>query len=78
MGETPPVKTEGKVESFEDIDTSDGMGNISNNENLGERAAKAKIEFEHALIIGFNARSDESLERKTPVEPLAICESRRG
>ncbi len=37
---------------------------------------KAKVEFEHALAIGFNARSVDSLERKTTVEPLAICEIR--
>ncbi len=41
---------------------------------MGERTTKAKVEFEHAL--GFNARSVDSLERKTTVEPLAICEIR--
>ncbi len=50
------------------------MGAISSNENMGKRATKAKIEFEHALAIGFNARSVDSLEDKTTVEPLAICE----
>ncbi len=52
------------------------MGNISNNENIGKRVAKASIEFEHALVIGFNARSVDSLERKNTVEPLAIREIR--
>ncbi len=53
-------------------------GNISNNENMGKRAVKAKVEFEHALVVGFNVRSVDSLERKTTVEPLAICEIRGG
>ncbi len=35
-------------------------------------------EFEHALAIGFNALSVDSLERKTTVEPLATCEIRGG
>ncbi len=52
------------------------MGNISNNENVGKRTTKAKVEFEHAVAIGFNARSVDSLERKTTVEALAICEIR--
>ncbi len=52
------------------------MGNISNNENVGKRKTKAKVEFEHALAIGFNARSVDSLERKITVEPSAICEIR--
>ncbi len=42
----------------------------------GETAAKAKITFEHALAIGFNARLADSLERKTTVEPLVIGEIR--
>ncbi len=63
---------------FEEIGTNDGVGNISNNLNIGKRAAKAQIEFEHALVIGFNASSVDSLERKTTVEALAICEIRRG
>ncbi len=48
------------------------MGNISNNEIIEKREAKAKIKFEHALVIGFNVISVDSLERKTTVEPLAI------
>ncbi len=52
------------------------MGKISNNENIGKRAAKAKIKFEHALVIGFNASSVDDLERKNTVEPLAIREIR--
>ncbi len=72
----PPVNTEGKVESFEEAGTNDGVGNISNNENVGNRTTKAKIEFQHALAIGFNGRSVDSLERKTTVEPLAICKIR--
>ncbi len=64
------------MESFEEIGTNDGVGNISNNENVGKRTTKAKVEFEHALAIGFNARSVDSLGRKTIVEPLAICEIR--
>ncbi len=38
---------------------------VSNNANMWKGAAKAKIEFDHALARGFNARSVESLERKT-------------
>ncbi len=38
-----------------------------------KRATKAKVEFEHALAIRFNARWVDGLERKTTVELLAIC-----
>ncbi len=34
---------------------------------------EAKIEFVHALAIGFNARSVDSLESEATVEPLVIC-----
>ncbi len=43
---------------------------------MGKRPTKAKIELEHALAIGFNARSVDSFQRLTTVEPLATCEIR--
>ncbi len=47
------MNTDGKIESFKEIGTNDMVGNISNNENMVKRAANAKIEYEHALAIGF-------------------------
>ncbi len=76
VSEAPPANTKWKIESFEEIGTDDGMGNISNDENMRKRSTKADIEFEHALAIGFNARSVDSLEGKTTVKPLVICEVR--
>ncbi len=37
---SPPANTEGKVESFEKVGTNNGVGNISNNENVGKRTTK--------------------------------------
>ncbi len=67
------MKTEGKIESFEEICSDDGLGNISSSENLGKRATKAEVEFDHALGIGCYARSVDSLEREATVERVAIC-----
>ncbi len=39
---------------------------------MGKRATKGKVEFEHALAVGFNARSVDSLECEATAEPLAI------
>ncbi len=67
------MNTEGSVEFFDKICSDYGVGHISNNKNMGKRATKAKVEFGHALAVGFNARSVDSLEREATVEPLAIC-----
>ncbi len=40
---------------------------------MGKGATKTKVEFNHALAVGFNARSVDSLEREAIVEPLTIC-----
>ncbi len=72
------MNTKGKMESFKEISTDDGVRNINNNENMGKRATETKIEFEQALAIGLNARSVDSLERKTTTVSLAICEIRGG
>ncbi len=64
------------MESVEESSTDDGVRNIDNNKNMGKRAMETKIEFTQALIKGLNARSVDSLERKTTTEPLAICEIR--
>ncbi len=62
------------MESFKEISTDDGVRNINSNESMGKRATETKIE--QALAIGLNARSVDSLERKTTTEPMAICEIR--
>ncbi len=63
-----------KVELFEKICSDDGVGNISNNENMRKRATKTKVEFEHVLVVGLSALSVGSLEREATVKLLAICE----
>ncbi len=58
---------------LEKICSDYGVGHMSNNENMEKRATKTKVEFGHALAVGFNARSVDSLEREATVEPLAAC-----
>ncbi len=38
---------------------------------------ETKIQFVHALAVGFNDRSIDTLKRESTVEPLVICVCRR-
>ncbi len=44
---------------------------------MGKGSTEAKIEFDHALAICFNADSVDSLEGEATAGPLAICVCRR-
>ncbi len=49
------------------------MMNVGHNKGAGKRSTEATIELEHALAIGFNGGSVDSLKVEATVGPLAIC-----